>query len=156
MCLGHLIEKLEGQERGIAVLHIGKEFGAISIYNSSALYLSRRIEFGLERIESIQQEETDSSVLATRLYEPIILELQRSLDFYESEYAKPPISKLIIAPKHPVLQGFHDYANSHSGYSVEYLNVGQVLADSIELSDENQASCLMAIAAASRPAEAVG
>ena len=36
--LGNVIEQMEGQERGIAVLHVGQQLGAISLYKDSALF----------------------------------------------------------------------------------------------------------------------
>ena len=150
LSLGNIIEQIEGQERGVAVLHFGQQHGSINLYRDSALYLSRKIDTGLERLEEIQAQGT-----AEQVYESIMLELQRSLDFCESEFVRPAISRLVVAPKHPVLQGFCDYVSSHSGMKIEFLNLAQIYTDSTELNDENQSNCLLAIAAASRKIEAV-
>lgn len=149
LSLGNIVEKIEGQTRGITVIHFGEQHGAISLYSDSALYLSRKIDTGLKQLEDMQ-----SQAALEQIYESIILELQRSLDFYESEYARPPISKLVVAPRHPVLQGFCDYVSSQSGLKIELINLAQIYPDSSELGDENQARCLLAIAAASRKAVA--
>jgi len=148
LCLGNIVEQMEGHERGVAVVHFGQHHGSINLYKDSALYLSRKIDTGLERIEEIQTQGT-----AEQVYESIILELQRSLDFYESEFAKPAISRLVVAPRHPLLQGFCDYVSSHSGLKVELMNLAQVYTDTTELNDDTQANCLLAIAAASRNIE---
>ena len=153
LSLGNIIERMSAHQRGVAVLHLGQLVGSISLFSNSALYLSRKIDTGLKRLEEIQTQ--DSAPGATeQIYESIILELQRSLDFYESEFAKAPITKLIVAPKHPVLQGFCDYVSSHSGLTVELINLAQVYTDATALNDESQIRCLLAIAAASRKIKA--
>ena len=150
LSIGNIVEQLEGQEKGIAVLHIDREHGSINLYQNSALYLSRKIDTGLARFEALQAQGVDMQNNAESIYEPIILELQRSLDFYEHQFAKPSIRRLLVAPRHPLLQSFCDYASSSTGLQVEFLNLGQVYPDSTALDDQGQTSCLLAIAAASR------
>lgn len=153
LSLGNIIEQMNDHQRGVAVLHFDHLVGSISLFSNSALYLSRKIETGLNRLEEIQAQGAASAAME-QVYESIILELQRSLDFYESEFARPPITKLVVAPRHPILQGFCDYVSSHSGLSVELINLAQIFPDSTALNDENQARCLLAIAAAARKIKA--
>jgi len=153
LSIGNIVEQLAGQEKGVAVLHIEREHGSINLYQDSALYLSRKIDTGLVRFEALQQQGADMQTDADQLYEPIILELQRSLDFYESQFAKPSIRRLLVTPRHPLLQSFCDYASGTTGLQVEFLNLGEVYPDSTVLDDQSQTHCLMAIAAASRRRE---
>ena len=150
LSLGNIVRKIPGHEKGIALLNFEKHHGSINLYHDSALYLSRRIDTGLERMEELQSQGNALAVIEEQIYDPIILELQRSLDFYESEFAKPPISRLLVSPKHPVLQSFFDYAESHSGLRVEFIHLPQLFPASTELDDEAHGNCLLAIAAASR------
>ena len=149
LSLGIIIEQMNDHQRGVAVLHLGHLVGSISLFSKSALYSSRKIDTGLNHLEEIQAQGAASPAM-DQVYESIILELQRSLDFYESEFARPAITKLVVSPRHSVLQGFCDYASSHSGLTVELINLAQVFTDSAALNDENQARCLLAIAAATR------
>lgn len=151
LSMGNIVEQVEGQERGIAVLHIGHETSSISLYSNSSLYLSRNIDAGLKQLQEMQLQE-----VTEQIYESIILELQRSLDFYESEHSRPPISRLMVAPRHPVLQGLCDYIANHSGMKIELMNLSQIYPDTTVLNDEIQTNCVLAIAAASRKAEAAG
>lgn len=153
LSLGNIIEQMDDYQRGVAVLHFDQALGAISLFSDSALYLSRKIDTGIDALQKIQ-EQNDAVAAIEQVYESIILELQRSLDYYESEFARAQITKLVVAPKHPVLQGFCDYVSSHSGLSVELINLAQVYTSSTVLNDENQARCLLAIAAAARKLKA--
>lgn len=150
LSLGNIVRKIPGHEKGIALLNFEQQHGSISLYHDSALYLSRRLDTGIERMEELQSLGSELTAIEEQVYDPIILELQRSLDFYESEFAKPPINHLVVAPKHPVLQSFFDYAESHSGLRAEFIHLPQLFPDSTELDDEANGSCLLAIAAASR------
>ncbi len=150
LCLSNIVRRIPGHERGVALLNFEQHHGSVSLYHDSSLYLSRRIDIGLERMEKALSQSTEQAAIEEQVYDPIILELQRSLDFYESEFAKAPISHLIVSPKHPVLQSFFDYAESHSGLRVEFINLPQLFPDSTELNDEANSHCLLAIAAASR------
>ncbi len=153
LSLGNIIEQMNDYQRGVAVLHVDNLQGSISLFSNSALYLSRKIDTGLNELEEVQTQDATSGAME-QVYESIILELQRSLDFYESELAKAAITKLVVAPRHPVLQGFCDYASSHTGLTVELINLAQIYPDTTELNDENQARCLLAIAAAARKIKA--
>ncbi|MBI3186609.1 MAG: hypothetical protein HYZ31_01905 [Gammaproteobacteria bacterium] len=150
-----IIEKLEEQKKGLAVLCMGKTGGSISLYHDSHLYLTRKVDIGLDRIESMHNNDADTASLVEHVYDPIILELQRSLDFYESEFSKPPVSRLIVAPRHPLLQSFCDHANSNFGINADFINLMRIYTANTALSDEQQTNCLHAIAAAARtPARA--
>lgn len=150
LSLGNIVRKIPGHEKGIALLNFEPHHGSINLYHDSALYVSRRIDTGLERLEELQSLGSELTAIEEQVYDPIILELQRSLDFYESEFAKPPISQLLVSPKHPVLQSFVDYAESHSGLRVEFIHLPQLFPDSTELDDEANSNCVLAISAASR------
>lgn len=150
LSLGNIIRKIPGHEKGIALLNFEQHHGSVNLYHDSALYLSRRLDIGLERMEELQSLGSELTDIEEQVYDPIILELQRSMDFYESEFTKPPISHLVLSPKHPMLQSFFDYAESHSGLRVEFIHLPQLFPDSTELDDETNSNCLLAIAAASR------
>ena len=150
LSLGNIVRRIPGHEKGVALLNFEQHHSSISLYHDSALYLSRRIDTGIERMEELQSLGSELTAIEEQVYDPIILELQRSLDFYESEFARPPISHLIVSPKHPMLQSFFDYAESHSGLRVEFIHLPQLCPDSTELDDEAHSNCLLAIAAASR------
>ena len=132
------------------MLNFEQFHGSINLHHDSALYVSRRLDTGIERLQELQSQSNDLMAIEEQVYDPIILELQRSLDFYESEFAKPPISHLVVSPKHPVLQSFFDYAESHSGLRVKFVHLPMLFPESTELDDEANSNCLLAVAAASR------
>ena len=63
------------------------------------------MELSLDAIAPEQQQAMDA----------IVLEVQRSLDYYESHFGQPPINSLVIAPLQQNVPGLVDYFASNLG-----------------------------------------
>ena len=85
MALRNLAAQLEDDVRGVAMLHLERTHGVITITRQGSLYLSRRLETGHETIEQGGADQ-------------LILEVQRSLDYYDSHFAQPPVGSLCLLP----------------------------------------------------------
>lgn len=94
-----LAASLPQDKRGVALLHFGRNSGCLVISRESVLYQVRRLGIGTERIESVRGDDFASQELISGL----ALEVQRSLDYYESQYDCQPLSDL-------VLTAFSDFA----------------------------------------------
>jgi len=80
----------------------------------------------------------------------IVLEVQRSLDYYESHFAKPAINSLVIAPLPYETPGMIEYLASALGMQVRLLDLNAVLDTKMPMSNEQQAHGFYAIGAALR------
>jgi MSHA biogenesis protein MshI len=69
-------------------------FAHLLLTRAGVLYLTRRIDLSRESPQQAQGGEQPSEISAAGL----ALELQRSLDYYESFYDQPPITELVLAP----------------------------------------------------------
>ena len=87
-----LAASLPEDERGVALLHFGRTSGCLVISRESVLYQVRRLGIGTERIESVRGDDFASQELISGL----ALEIQRSLDYYESQYDCQPLSDLVL------------------------------------------------------------
>lgn len=89
LCLRNLSALLPQDERGAALLALGEGFAQLVVTRQGVLYLARRIDLA-QRSEVLSLDgNADSDSLS--------VELQRSLDYYESHYDRAPISDIIIA-----------------------------------------------------------
>lgn len=89
LCLRNLSSLLPQDEKGVALLVLEQNSAHLVLTRQGVLYLTRRID--LSRSFSLSEgSDIDASALA--------LELQRSLDYYESNYDHPPIAEMAIAP----------------------------------------------------------
>lgn len=154
LALRNLTSLLPEDERGLAFLSLGRTQGTLIITRGKNLYLTRHINIGSDQLmELANAPEGDGLVdLSSRfndLLDSVVLEVQRSLDFYESNFSLPPISSLVVAPMEAGLPQLIPYLKSYLGVSVRALDLAEILEcpgmDSIK-----QARCLQAIGASLR------
>ena len=144
LALGNLVEKIDGSAQGIGLIHFGEKDSRVNVYHNSALFLSRQIDIGLNEMRQVVADDPET------IFENITLELQRTMDFFESEFAKPPIGNIYLSPRHPVLQSLCDYLGDHMGVKVQLMNVDHLFPGEDMMEDEDQVNCLLALGGASR------
>jgi MSHA biogenesis protein MshI len=93
LCLRNISSLLPQDAKGVAMLALNENYAQLVTTRQGVLYLTRRIDIA-RRFEPHAQERGESDLDAGALS----LELQRSLDYYESHYDQTPIGDLVIAP----------------------------------------------------------
>ena len=152
---------LPEDQQGVALLKLEGTTGLMTLTQNSSLYLTRSIDVGFSEISvanSILGEtpiETDGLSLEggmspnqQRTLDAIVLEVQRSLDYYESHFDKPAINSLVLAPLPYEIPGVIKYLAGALGLQVRMLDLNAVLDTTTPLSQEIQASCFYAIGTA--------
>lgn len=155
LALRNMIDLKEKNKKGIALLTFKKNYGSINLYKDSELYLSRKINIGLEQIDKALRETNDKQEIINTIYEPAILELQRSLDYYETSFYQQPIKKIKVAPGTKNLTDFCEYADQNSGYRVEVIDLKDIFAKFESLDDQLQEQCFLAMASGLRDLEVI-
>lgn len=84
------------------------------------------------------------------IIDEVILEIQRSLDYYVSHFNQRPVSKIIFAPSPKEVPGAIEYVNEMLGIKAEILDFNQYLDVAKPISRELQAYCFDAIGLALR------
>jgi MSHA biogenesis protein MshI len=140
LCQRNLSTLLPQDPKGVALLLLREKFAQLVLTRNGLLYLTRRFELGPRGNE--QEASIDPASLA--------LELQRSLDYYESHFDQSAIGDLVIAPGGPRAAALATALASETGLRVSTLN----LADCLDVAEgisvpEGWLSC-MAIGAALR------
>jgi len=82
----------EHDERGVAMLYMGRDQGLLTINFRRELVLARRIEVGVQDLQSA------SGAAREEQFQRVLLELQRTFDHCDRQYAYVPIAKLLLAP----------------------------------------------------------
>ncbi len=129
------------EDLNLGLLRLGPNDGLICVQNGADLYMARRIERDLPGAEGD--------------FGPVTLEIQRSLDYFESQLGKGYISRLLLFPgkrdSEETLQALGaGLAVNLQGLSLQSLFPGQ--AAGVDRLD--QAHCLMAVGAALRQEDA--
>ncbi len=162
---------LPEDETGIALLRFSRHDGLLTISRQGNLFLARALDFGVDQLTAelapagIPAEDGPDLVLPSddddlpprlrRLFDNIVLEVQRSLDYYESHFGLPPVGGVVIAPMEQAVPGLLGYLSANLGLPVRQLDLNTVLESETVLGDETQARCFSAIGAALRVEEKV-
>jgi len=144
LCMRNIAVRLPQDNRGVAFLHFTEACGLLTITRGGVLYLVRRIDVG-----QVALDETPGTQSREALIPKICLELQRSLDYYETHYDCRPVTDLRMGPGSGIgaLQAaLHDQL----GLDVSTLDLADLFHISEPLSEETQHECLLAVGAALR------
>ncbi len=82
LALSNLVSVLDRNNRGAALVHLRDHYGQRVVCRDDTLYLSRRLDVTAEDLRDAARQETAVQSLA--------LEMQRSLDYYESQLGQVP------------------------------------------------------------------
>lgn len=149
MALRNVSALLPEDSGGVALLQVGERRGLIVITRQQKLYMSRRIETGLSHLPDTAIHAADRDTIEDWL-DRIILEIQRSLDYYERHFGAPPVSAVVICPTGREIPGMAEYMAGQLGIPARLLDVNGIIDSETPLDAATQADCLLAIGAALR------
>ncbi len=104
----HLGQRLVNEQESWALVFISVQDLHICLMQNQQLYLARQAPLGWARLRS----EAD--------YDPLILEIQRSLDYYDSQIGKGTIRQIVISP-HLKAAALADYLDQNLTPSVKVM-----------------------------------
>lgn len=135
----------EEAHRGLALLSCDRRGGRLTVTYGGELYMTRYIDVGVAELA-----EAD----AGRLYERVLLDIQRSLDNFDRNYSAISLSRLLVGPiPNAGGEAFVDYLRANLSLPVASANLADVmdLAQAPELAKPAvQADAWLALGAALR------
>jgi MSHA biogenesis protein MshI len=143
MCLRNVSAMLPQDSDGVALLVLGDGFAQLILTCQGTLYLARRIELGASL-------STDGTTTVEIDIGSVALEVQRSLDYYESHYDRPPISEIVIASGDARAPLLRESLSTQTGMSVEVLEVSELFEVSEGVEPDTRWPGLVALGAALR------
>lgn len=148
LCIRNLTSLLPEDVGGVAFVYLARGRGLITLTRQSTLYFSRRLQTGAE---ILWQQDIDRLTPEIEGWlDSIVIEVQRSLDFYESHFSAPPIAGLVVGPLGRQVAGVAEYLSSQLGLRSRVLDLNELIDTREKLSPQMQAQCLQAIGAALR------
>lgn len=133
---------LPEDERGVALLAFQAHAGLITLTRGGELYLSRPLNIGLDMLQR-----TDNQ---TGYFDQVVLEVQRSLDYFESHFREAPIRNVALAPLPYDIPGFTDYLSANLNTQLIAVDLARLMDCDTELPPGLQAGCFATIGAALR------
>jgi MSHA biogenesis protein MshI len=148
MAQRNLATLLPEEAKGVVLLSLFPSSGLITISKQSEIYLSRNIDIGLD---SLQQLDADVQLLdPTSLFDRISLEVQRSLDYYDSHFHQSPVNTLALTPMSREIPGLVDFLKANLNVTVLTMDLMNLVECSTPIPREQQPVCLSTLGAALR------
>ncbi|WP_293268984.1 pilus assembly protein PilM [Neptunomonas sp.] len=133
MALLNVAEDLSEAEAGTVILYLNEQQSIINMMSLGSLYLSRALTYS-----------------HTAQMENAVLDLQRSMDYFESQIGKPPCLRIVVMPlqvgETPLMIELRD----NLGADVQSLDLSDVIDSEQPLTIDLQQRCFLSIAAALR------
>ena len=149
LCMRNIAMLLPQDSDGVALLYLAENCGYLTITREGVLHLIRRIETGRHLLAAAANDE----FLLQELLAGISLEVQRSLDYYESHFDYQSIGELVIC-RGAGAEVLPAALAEHLGLDVSQIQLGDLFHLENEISSEAEGHCFLAIGAALRIEEA--
>jgi len=144
LCIRNIAVLLPQDTHGVAFLHFTEECGYLTITRKGVLHLTRRLDTGRRELLALNDDFSLQERIAG-----ISLEVQRSLDYYESHYDCRPVTEIVLGPGAD-LDALPVALTEHLGLTVNQIDLGDLFRLENDVSAEEQGNCLLAIGAALR------
>lgn len=154
LALRNLAVRLPEDAQGVALLYLGRNRGLITLTRDGVLYFARNISLGLDHLERGRTAGPDGAGAPLEpMIDSIVLEVQRSLDFYESNFSHPTPALLALAPLESPCPELLEALNQNFGGRAKPFPLASLLPG-MDLAEAEQARSFLAIGAALRQEEA--
>jgi len=135
LALRNITTHFPENERGIALVHLSPEHCGILLGHHGNIFLARTLKFnGFD-----EGEDLDDSL------ERLVLEIQRSYDYYYSQLSQPEPSKLYLTPMIELEQDVISALQEKLAVDVVPLDMNTVLKTTQDLDPAQQAQCIGAM-----------
>lgn len=134
LALQNLAGRLPEAEAGIALLNLTRQDSLLTLGRGQKLYLSRGVDVHSTDLTGEGDALQDAPNLA--LYEQLLLDIQRSLDYYDSFFVDPPIRHLLISSQDRAYDGLIDYLSENLTIDVRGLYLDEILNPGEDLAIE--------------------
>jgi len=156
LVLRNIASYIPENKEGVALLYLAEDWSLLNLMQDSMVYLTRALGINLRQMKSIEESLVGEFGIcfeeSTRL-DDLVLEIQRSMGYYESYYGQSPIRSLVVTPTIPELPSFIHHLNLHLGIPVRAIDLNMLLTVEAPLDLTRQADGLLAVGAALRTRE---
>jgi MSHA biogenesis protein MshI len=147
LALKNFAMQISDSENGIAIVHFFGKTGLLQIIHQQTLFLTRQINIGLDSFH-FSAEEFDIDVQKTRMMDRLVLEIQRSLDFYESHFKKPHVKNIAIPPLEETVPELAKYVSTELAINAWSINIKDLFSCAKKIDESLESVCTLAIGAA--------
>ncbi|MCP5058595.1 MAG: hypothetical protein GY937_17990 [bacterium] len=143
---------------GVAVLDLRPKAGLLVVGERGELHVSRRLGIDADSLGDDRAVEWNDggnpegpSEETAPAFESLLLELQRSLDYVESEFGRSPVRRVVVGPAESDLSALAPYLEQNLRLQVEFLDLTRLFPGEASPGAAEQAQTLAAAGAAIGP-----
>ena len=103
--------------RSLVLLTLSERSGLLGIYHDTDLCVSRDFKIGLQELEKVSEDDQGP-------FDSLLLEIQRSLDYFESYYGLGPVNDLRIYPQLQITEKMAMYLQNLTQFDIEFVAFG--------------------------------
>jgi MSHA biogenesis protein MshI len=145
LCLRNLATLLPAAAAGVALLYLGETTATVILVRGTTIYFARQMDLQATLCITAGND-PDARLDAGN----IVLELQRSLDYYERHFDQPPITRIAVSPSGKRASLLAADLGSETGFEVDTLDLASLLRCETSIEAAVDPSCLLAVGAALR------
>ncbi|MBT4837734.1 MAG: hypothetical protein HON94_10355 [Methylococcales bacterium] len=155
LSLRNVAKMLPDCELGLSLIYLDNKEGYLQIFNEQIMYLTRKLDLGINTFMesgdfSVEGKVVKISPELQSTMDTLILELQRSMDFYESHFVQAPVGSIVIAPTEEPIPYLPPYTGKQLGVKCCQLDLNRLFVCEEKIPAVIQARCLPAVGAALR------
>lgn len=132
--------------QGMALIDLGSEGGSVTLSKDGVLYFTRHLLAADALFGSHYTDQITPSMESW--LDRVVVDVQRSLDYYESQYSQPATYSVKLVPLAKPIIGTKDYLEKQLGMDLEYLDIAQVFKVEDIINPDIIRQCLPVIGAA--------
>jgi MSHA biogenesis protein MshI len=144
LCLRNIAALLPQDQQGVALISLGEHFAQLTLTCRGVLYLARRIDL------SRRAEGSPGETPALLDVPSLALELQRSLDYYESHFDRAAIVDIVVTSGDERAERLLGGLVTATGHSVTLLDVEELFEVAEGIEPDTRWPGLLALGAALR------
>ena len=147
LCIRNVAVLLPEDKDGVAFMHFTENRGYLTITRQGVLHLTRHLDTGRRALADARSDE----FTLQEMVNGIALEVQRSLDYYESHYDCRPVTQIVLGPG-AELEALTTGLTENLGVNVRTVEFEDLFSLEQETPLDVQGNCLLAVGAALRAA----
>jgi MSHA biogenesis protein MshI len=152
-CLRNLVALTPASNQSTGLLHVTPQETLFVLLRGDVMFLTRAFEIGYSDVAPKTSEAEFGGLSLEGIpssHENAILQIQRSLDYFDSHFGQASVSQLLVLPNDAQLISFIESLQSNTGLNTDSLRISDLLelGDAVDERDCNDA--LLAIGASLR------
>ncbi len=142
LALRNIVLSRADSGNGLAFLHMERESGLVLIFKEGILYVARRLRSGLDHVLHDRPSTQESGLLEEEGQSPalesVLLDLQRTLDYFERNFRSQPVGSLLLAPQLGDVPELQSHLQNNLDLSVRLLDTAPLLGEDVSYAEQGR------------------